>query len=55
MPGITDAQGPLTEAVSAVMAGTATDIQAALDEAKARADQILADNKANYGDAPAGQ
>jgi multiple sugar transport system substrate-binding protein len=55
VPGITDATGPMTEAVSAVMAGTQTDIQAALDEAKARADQILADNRANYGDAPAGQ
>ena len=35
VPGITDAFGPLEQAVSAVMAGTATDIQAALDEAEA--------------------
>jgi multiple sugar transport system substrate-binding protein len=52
VPGITDAYAPLDEAVSAVMAGTETDIQAALDNAKERADQILADNRDTYGDAP---
>lgn len=55
VPGITDAFGPLDQAVSAVMAGTQTDIQAALDEAKAQADQILADNRTNYGETPGGQ
>jgi len=52
VPGITDAYGPLDEAVSSLMAGTATDIQAALDDAAARANQILAENKDNYGDSP---
>ncbi len=53
VPGITDAFGPLGEAVGSVMNGTATDIQAALDDAAARANEILAQNKATYGDAPA--
>lgn len=52
IPGITDAYGPLGEAVGAVMNGTATDIKAALDDAAARANEILAQNKATYGDAP---
>jgi multiple sugar transport system substrate-binding protein len=52
IPGITDAFGPLGEAVGAVMNGTATDIKAALDDAAARANEILAQNKATYGDAP---
>lgn len=55
VPGITDAYAPLDEAVSAVMAGTATDVKAALDDAKGRADQILEENRQNYGAAPAGQ
>jgi multiple sugar transport system substrate-binding protein len=50
VPGITDAYAALDEAVSAVMAGTETDIQAALDNAKERADQILADNRETFGD-----
>ncbi len=52
VPGITDAFGPLGEAVGAVMNGTATDIKAALDDAARRANEILAQNKATYGDAP---
>lgn len=52
VPGITDAFGPLGEAVGAVMNGTATDIQAALDDAAQRANEILAQNKATYGNAP---
>ena len=52
VPGITDAYAPLDEAVSSLMAGTATDVQAALDDAAARANQILAENRDNYGDAP---
>jgi multiple sugar transport system substrate-binding protein len=55
VPGITDAYAPLDEAVSAVMAGTTTDVKAALDDAATRADQILEQNRQNYGDAPAGQ
>ncbi len=55
VPGITDAYAPLDEAVSAIMAGTSTDIQAALDDAATRANQILEENRANYGEAPAGQ
>ncbi|MBN2047603.1 MAG: ABC transporter substrate-binding protein [Anaerolineaceae bacterium] len=53
VPGITDAFGPLGEAVGAVMNGTATDIQAALDDAATRANEILAQNAATYGEAPA--
>lgn len=53
VPGITDAYGPLDEAVGAIMAGTATDIQVALDDAATRANQILTENRDNYGDAPA--
>jgi multiple sugar transport system substrate-binding protein len=52
IPGITDAFGPLGEAVGAVMNGTATDIKAALDDAATRANEILAQNKSTYGDAP---
>lgn len=52
VPGITDAFGPLGEAVGSIMNGTATDIQAALDDAANRANEILAQNKATYGDAP---
>ncbi len=55
VPGITDALGPMAEAVSAVMSGTETDIQAALDAAAERSNQILTENKATYGEAPGGQ
>lgn len=55
VPGIGDAFAPLGEAVSAVMAGTTTDVKAALDDAATRANQILEENRTNYGDAPAGQ
>jgi multiple sugar transport system substrate-binding protein len=55
VPGITDAYAPLDEAVSAVMAGTTTDVKAALDDAATRANQILEENRQNYGDTPAGQ
>jgi multiple sugar transport system substrate-binding protein len=55
VPGITDAFGPLDEAVGSIMAGTETDIQAALDNAAQRANQILEENRQNYGDAPEGQ
>ncbi len=52
VPGITDAYGPLGEAVGAVMNGTAPDIKAALDDAARRANEILAQNRATYGSAP---
>ncbi len=52
VPGITDAFAPLDEAISAVMSGSATDIQAALNDAASRADQILAENQQNFGTAP---
>jgi multiple sugar transport system substrate-binding protein len=55
IPGVGDAFTPLSEAITAVMGGNATDIKAALDDAANRANQILAENKANYGDAPQGQ
>jgi multiple sugar transport system substrate-binding protein len=53
VPGINDAFAPLGEAVSAIMSDNATDIKAALDDAANRANQILTENKSNYGDAPA--
>lgn len=52
VPGIGDAFVPLSEAISAIMSGSATDIKAALDDAAARADQILEQNRSNYGDTP---
>jgi multiple sugar transport system substrate-binding protein len=50
VPGITDAYAPLDEAVAAVMAGEATDIEAALSSAAERAEQILVQNRENYGE-----
>ncbi|MBC8098269.1 MAG: ABC transporter substrate-binding protein [Armatimonadetes bacterium] len=52
VPGITDAYGPLDEAVSALLSGNATDIQAELDNAAERANQILEQNRATYSEAP---
>lgn len=52
VPGITDAFAPLDEVVTAVMSGTQTDVKAALDDAANRANQILTENKQNFGDAP---
>lgn len=52
VPGITDAFAPLGEAVGAVMAGTETNIKGALDNAATRADQILEQNRANFGEQP---
>lgn len=48
VPGITDAYGPLDEAVSALMSGNATDVQAELDNAADRANQILEQNAATF-------
>ncbi|MDQ4078286.1 MAG: ABC transporter substrate-binding protein [Chloroflexota bacterium] len=50
VPGITDAYAPLDEAVAAVLAGEATDIEAALAESAQRAEQILAENRESYGE-----
>ena len=52
VPGITDAFGPLCEAVGAIMNGTATDIQATLDDSVTRANEILVQNRDTYGDTP---
>jgi multiple sugar transport system substrate-binding protein len=52
VPGITDALGPMGEAVSAIMSGEATDIQATLDASAQRGNQILEENRQAYGDAP---
>jgi len=52
VPGITDAYAPLDEAISALMAGNATDVQAELDNAAERANQILAQNAETYSEAP---
>lgn len=48
VPGITDAYGPLDEAISALMSGTATDIQAELNNAAERANRILEQNRATF-------
>lgn len=52
VPGITDAFGPLGEAVGSLMNGTATDIQATLDDSVTRANEILTQNRDTYGDTP---
>ncbi|MDX2138680.1 MAG: ABC transporter substrate-binding protein [Chloroflexota bacterium] len=52
VPGITDAYAPLDEAISALMSGNATDIQAELDNAAERANQILEQNRQTYSEAP---
>lgn len=52
VPGITDAYGPLDEAIGALLSGNATDVQAELDNAAERANQILAQNRETYGEAP---
>lgn len=52
VPGITDAFGPLGEAVGSLMNGTATDIQATLDDSVSRANEILTQNRDTYGDTP---
>jgi len=53
IPGVSDALGPLNDAVGAIMASTATDIKATLDSAATRANQILQQNANNYGTDPA--
>jgi multiple sugar transport system substrate-binding protein len=52
VPGITDALGPMGEAVSAIMSGEATDIQGTLDSSVQRANAILEENRATYGESP---
>jgi multiple sugar transport system substrate-binding protein len=54
VPGIGAAFAPLGEAVGSIIAGTETDIKTALDSSAERANAILAENKATFGDAPAG-
>jgi multiple sugar transport system substrate-binding protein len=52
VPGITDALGPMGEAVSAIMSGEATDIQGTLDSSVQRGNAILEENRATYGESP---
>lgn len=52
VPGITDAYAPLDEAISALLSGNATDIQAELDNAVERANQILEQNRQTYTTTP---
>lgn len=54
VPGITDAYGPLDEAIGALMSGNATDVQAELDNAAERANQILEQNRQTFGTGEAG-
>jgi len=49
VPGLLDALVLLDEAVFSVMAGANPDIQAALDEAAERANQVLEQNRGRYG------
>lgn len=49
VPGITDATAQLGQAVEAVMVEASPDIQGALDEAAARANQALEQNRQRYG------
>lgn len=49
VPGIGDATAQLEQAVNSVMAETNPDIQAALDEAAQRANQVLEQNRQRYG------
>jgi multiple sugar transport system substrate-binding protein len=49
VPGITDAYGPLDEAISALMSGNATDVRAELNNAAERANSILEQNRITYG------
>jgi multiple sugar transport system substrate-binding protein len=53
VPGITDAYAPLDEAISALMSGNATDVQAELDSSVERANQILEQNRETFATAPA--
>ena len=52
LPGIGDAFVPLAEAISSILSGTSADIQQALDDAAARSNAILEQNRSTYGDAP---
>jgi multiple sugar transport system substrate-binding protein len=52
IPGITDAYAPLDEAIGALLSGNATDVQAELDLAAERANQILEQNRETYAEAP---
>jgi multiple sugar transport system substrate-binding protein len=52
VPGITDAYGPLDEAIGALMSGNATDVQAELDNAAQRANQILEQNRETFSTPP---
>lgn len=49
VPGIGDAYAPLDEAIGALMSGNATDVQAELDNAAQRANQILEQNREIFG------
>jgi multiple sugar transport system substrate-binding protein len=49
VPGITDALAPLGQAVEAVLTGDEMDIEAALNDAANRANQILEQNRRRYG------
>jgi multiple sugar transport system substrate-binding protein len=51
VPGITDAYAPLDEAIGALLSGNATDVQAELDNAADRANQILEQNRQTFSEA----
>ena len=49
VPGISDGLGPMADAVNAVTAGSQSDIKKALDDAAAKANQALQQDKQKYG------
>lgn len=52
LPGVADDLTPMDNAVSAIMAGTATDIQKTLDDSVQQANKVLQQNQQKYGSAP---
>ncbi len=55
LPGVADDLTPMDNAVSSIMAGTATDIQKTLDDSVQQADKVLQQNQQKYGSAPPNQ
>ena len=49
VPGISDGLGPMADAVNAVTAGSQSDVKKALDDAAAKANQALQQDKQKYG------
>ncbi len=52
LPGVADDLTPMDNAVGAIMAGTATDIQKTLDDSVQQANKVLQQNQQKYGNTP---